>query len=176
MGTCPFIYSCAHVHVVLSHLSPVRLFETPRTIAHQAPLSMEFSRQEYRSGLPCLPPGDLPDSGIKLASLMPPALAGGFFTTDPPGKPIYSYGSQPNCKFVWKPLYYIVLRSAYRSPSVRWLINETESEWPVNSSSLDYNQSPTHFYELPCAQTNHWYKEIISPSPSNRQAHKTSQI
>ena len=88
MGTCPFIYSCAHVHVVLSHLSPVRLFETPRTIAHQAPLSMEFSRQEYRSGLPCLPPGDLPDSGVKLASLMPPALAGGFFTTDPPGKPI----------------------------------------------------------------------------------------
>ena len=42
---------------------------------------MEFSRQEYWSGLPCPPSGDLPDPGIKLASLMSPALAGRFFTT-----------------------------------------------------------------------------------------------
>ena len=48
---------------------------------HQAPLSMEFSRQEYWSELPCPPPGDLPDPGIKLESLVSPALAGGFFTT-----------------------------------------------------------------------------------------------
>ena len=47
----------------------------------QAPLSMRFSRQEYWSGLPCPPPGDLPDPGIKPTSLMSPALAGGFFTT-----------------------------------------------------------------------------------------------
>ena len=40
------------------------------------------SRQEYRSGLPCPPPGDLPDPGIKPASIMSPALAGRFFTTD----------------------------------------------------------------------------------------------
>ena len=51
------------------------------TVPHQAPLSMGFSRQEHWSGLPCLPPGDLPDSGIKLTSLISPALAGGFFTT-----------------------------------------------------------------------------------------------
>ena len=44
--------------------------------ACQAPLSMEFSRPEYWSGLPCPPPGDLPDPGIKVASLMSPALAG----------------------------------------------------------------------------------------------------
>ena len=50
-------------------------------IAHQAPLSMGFSRQEYWSGLPCPPPGDLPDPGIKLRSLMFPALANGFFIT-----------------------------------------------------------------------------------------------
>ena len=50
---------------------------TPRTVAHQAPLSMGFSRQEYWSGLPCPPPGDLPDPGIKPES---PALAGKFFT------------------------------------------------------------------------------------------------
>ena len=49
-------------------------------VAHQAPLSMEFSRQEYWSGLPCPPPGDLPDPGIKPVSLMSPALAAGFFT------------------------------------------------------------------------------------------------
>ena len=46
-------------------LSRVQLFVTPWTIAHQAPLSMGFSRQEYWSGLPCPPPGDLPNPGIK---------------------------------------------------------------------------------------------------------------
>ena len=53
------------------------------TVAHQAPLSMGFSRQEYRSVLPCPPPGHLPDPGIELVSLMSPALSGGFFTTSP---------------------------------------------------------------------------------------------
>ena len=56
---------------------------TPWTIAHQAPLSMGFLRQEYRSGLPFPSPGDLPDSEIKPAS---PALAGRFFTTELPVK------------------------------------------------------------------------------------------
>ena len=51
------------------------------TVARQAPLSMGFSRQEYWSGLPCPPPGDLPDPGIEPASLKSPALAGVFFTT-----------------------------------------------------------------------------------------------
>ena len=53
------------------------------TVAHQAPLSMGFSRQEYWSVLPCPPPGHLPDPGIELVSLMSPALSGGFFTTSP---------------------------------------------------------------------------------------------
>ena len=65
---------------VLSVFTHVRLFVTPRTVAHQAPLSMGFSRKEYWSGLPCPPPGDLPDSGIEPVSLTSPALAG-FFTT-----------------------------------------------------------------------------------------------
>ena len=59
-------------------------FVTPWTVAHQASLSMGFPRQEFWSGLPFPSPGDLPDPGIKPAS---PALAGGFFTTEPPGKP-----------------------------------------------------------------------------------------
>ena len=50
-------------------------------IATQAPLSLGFSRQEYWSGLPCPLPGDLPNSGIKPASLMSPVLASEFFTT-----------------------------------------------------------------------------------------------
>ena len=52
-------------------------FAIPWTLAHQAPLSMEFCRQEYWSGLPVIPPGDLPHPGIEPTS---PALAGRFFT------------------------------------------------------------------------------------------------
>ena len=59
----------------------VGLFVTSRIVAHEAPLSMGFSRQEYRSGMPCPQPEDLPHPGIKRTSLTSPALAGGFFTT-----------------------------------------------------------------------------------------------
>ena len=71
-------------------LSVVSNSATPRTEAHRAPLSMEFSRQEYSSGLPFPTPGDLPDPGIKQVSPVSPALAGGFFTTVPPGKPTWN--------------------------------------------------------------------------------------
>ena len=64
-------------------LSHVWLIETPWTVAQQAPLSVEFSRQEYWSQLPFLPPGDVPGPGIKPVSL---ALAGEFFTIEPSGK------------------------------------------------------------------------------------------
>ena len=60
---------------------------TPWTVAHQAPLSMGFLRQEYWNGLPFPPPGDLPNSGIEPTSLASPTLAGGFLPTVPPGKP-----------------------------------------------------------------------------------------
>ena len=53
---------------VLSCFSCVQLFATLWTVAHQTPLSLGFSRQEYWSGLPCPPPGDIPDQGIKLMS------------------------------------------------------------------------------------------------------------
>ena len=65
-------------------------FATPWTIAHQAPLSVEFLKQEYWSQLPFPSSGDLPNPGIKP---MPPALAGGFFTTEPPGKPPFPHTS-----------------------------------------------------------------------------------
>ena len=59
----------------------VRLFAIPWTVDCQAPLSMGLSRQEYWRGLPCPPPGDPPDPGVKPSYLMSLALAGGFFTT-----------------------------------------------------------------------------------------------
>ena len=59
---------------VLSHLSRVQLFATLWTVAHQAPRSMGFSRQEYWSGLPCPPPGDLPDPQIEPVSPVAAAL------------------------------------------------------------------------------------------------------
>ena len=65
----------------LVRFSQCMLFATPWTIARQAPLSMGFSRQEYWSGLPCPPPGDLSDPGIVPKCLTFPALAGVFFTT-----------------------------------------------------------------------------------------------
>ena len=101
-----YLFCLASLHIwgplsiVLSH---VQLFATPWTVAHQAPLSMEFSRQEYWSRLPSPTPGDVPHLGTELMSALPfptpgdlpdpgikpgsPALAGRFFTTEPPGKP-----------------------------------------------------------------------------------------
>ena len=70
--------------VLVLLLSRVQLFVIRWTAARQAPLSMEFSRQEYWNGLPLLSPRDLLHPGIESVS---PTLAGGFFTTEPPGKP-----------------------------------------------------------------------------------------
>ena len=66
---------------VLCRLSHVWRFVTLWTVAHQAPLSMGFSRQEYCHGFSCPPPGYLPDPVIEPATLASPALAGRFFTT-----------------------------------------------------------------------------------------------
>ena len=81
--TCCIIYKISQSAAccLLSRFSHVLLFATPGTIARQALLSRGFSRQEYWSGLPCPSPGDLPDPGIKPASLMSPTLAGRFLTT-----------------------------------------------------------------------------------------------
>ena len=84
---CNFFFVTGCV-CVLSYFSRVWFFVTPWTVACQAPLSMGFSRQEYWSGLPCPPPGDLPDPGIEPMSLMSPALADGFFQANA-GLPCY---------------------------------------------------------------------------------------
>ena len=66
--------------------SRVQCFATLWTVAHHAPLSMGLSRQEYRCGFPCPPPGHLPNPGVEPVSLASPALAGRFFISELPGK------------------------------------------------------------------------------------------
>ena len=73
---CVCIYVCSVTQLCL-------------TVAHQAPLSMEFSRQVYWSGLPFPPAGDLPDPVIEPISLASPALSGGFFTTSTTWQAVY---------------------------------------------------------------------------------------
>ena len=71
---------------VLSHFNSVRVFATPWTVAHQAPLPMAFSRQQYQSGLPCPPPGDLPNPRIESLSLSLLHWQVGSLLLMPPGK------------------------------------------------------------------------------------------
>ena len=78
----PFLLAC-----MLSHFSRVRLFATPWTVACQGPLSMEFSRPEYWSGLPCSPPTDLPDPGSEPTSHVSCIWQAGPLPLAPPGKP-----------------------------------------------------------------------------------------
>ena len=80
---CVCVCVCARAHV-RAHLCPTLCDQW--TVACQAPLSMGFYGQEYCSGLPFPPPGDLPHPGIGHLSPVTPVSAGGFFTTEPPGK------------------------------------------------------------------------------------------
>ena len=96
LGFCIFTYDFKTVHCPLSAQTATKwvsmpvfsalsdYFVTPQTVARQAPLSLGFPRQEYWSGLPFPPSGDLPDPGIEPGS---PELAGGFLTNEPPGEP-----------------------------------------------------------------------------------------
>ena len=85
--TCVCVCACARTRMstralLLSH---VQIFTAPWNVAHQAPLSVGSSRQEYWSGLPFPTPGNLPNQGIEPSSLVLPSLAGGFFATEPSG-------------------------------------------------------------------------------------------
>ena len=87
---CVCVCVCIYIYVYrkkVKLLSCVRFFATPWTVAHQAPLYVGFSRQEYWNRLPFPTPGDLPNPRREPTSLVFPALAGRFFTTAPPGKP-----------------------------------------------------------------------------------------
>ena len=85
----PLPWPWKFVKVKVTSLSPVRLFASPWTVAHQAPPSIGFSRQEYWSGLLFPSPGDLPDPGIEPGS---PVLQADALTSEPPGKPTLTLG------------------------------------------------------------------------------------
>ena len=89
----PNLWSMMRIHCCCLVTKSSLTLVTPRTVAHQAPLSIGFPRQEYWSGLPFLSPGDCPNPGIKPVS---PALAGIFFTAEPPRK---SHGKDYMCSF-----------------------------------------------------------------------------
>ena len=127
--------------------SCLTLFATLWTVAHQIPLSMGFSRQEHWSGLPCPPPGDLPNPVIELLSLMPPALAGKLFTTSatweinvvkykkflfPTNLPPYfpSHG-------VWK------LLTNHLSPKLGFIPDEVSKRQKWFCPSLFFNENPS---------------------------------
>ena len=94
MHTCSVAQSC--------------LFATPWSIAHQVPLSMEFSRQEYWSELLFPPPGDLRDPGIEPVSPTSPTLADGSLPLVPPGKPIMGF----MCMHIYL---YIAIKPLYKN-------------------------------------------------------------
>ena len=110
------IYACT-----LSPFSYVQLFATLWTVAHQAPLFMGFSRQEYWSGLPGPSPWDLTNPGIEPASLMSPALAGRFFTTSTIWEAHLIWSEY--LEYPWRCLY-----------------------WPWSLSSPNNNYPSIHFY------------------------------
>ena len=122
---------------VLSCFSHVRLFATLWTVAHQAPLSMGFSRQEYWSGLPLLSPGDLPDPGVEPGS---PALQAHSLASEPAGKPINP---------AWHPTNKCCTSLHHNPVSVNWLCCTADKQtqvWFGNILALEnhhFSQSPT---------------------------------
>ena len=88
---CVCVCVCVRAHVCVYACACAQLCPTLCDTMDSASLPMEFSRQEYWSGLPFPPPGDLPSPGMEPASLVSPALVGRFFTTVPPGKPPVNY-------------------------------------------------------------------------------------
>ena len=118
---------------VLSCFSCVWLFMTLWTVAHQAPLFMGFSRQEYWSGLPFPSPGDLPDPGIEPGS---PALEADALTSEPPGKPmalIPGLGRSPgrgnDNPFQWDYLENPMNRGAWQATVHRVMKSQTRLKW-----------------------------------------------
>ena len=117
---------------MLSRFSRVQLFATLWTVAHQAPLSVGFSRQDCWSGLPWPAPGDLPNPGIELTSLKSPALAGGFFTTSFTWK-----AHDGKCWAGWITKWNQDCREKYQQPQIcRWHHSQ-DKKWRGTKKPLD---------------------------------------
>ena len=153
---------------VLSRFSCVWLFVILWTVAHQAPLSMSFSRQEYWSGLPCPPPGDLPHPGMEPMSLTSFALAGGFFTTSATWETsllvrkvkVKSLSHVPLFATPWTVAYQVLLPMGF-SRQEYWVgcyflfqglfvikgLNPCLLHWQADSLPLSHQESPRHIIE-----------------------------
>ena len=127
--------ACSDASVNSLQLATPGLFATLWTIAHQAPLSMGFYRQEQWSGLSCRPPWDLPDSGIEPLSLRSPALQADSLPTEPPGKP-------------------------ENVPVLRQNSVEAQPETLLDASQLRWDSTPSCAELSPC-QFAHLYLRII---------------
>ena len=124
----PYWGQCLLLFCVPAQLfSGVRLFASLWTVAHQAPLSMGFSRQESWSGLPCPPPGDLPNPGFESVCLMALALPSRFFTTTPSAKPM---------------LFFILSKYIYLWISVSWVVLVIKNPLPMQEMQETQVQSP----------------------------------
>ena len=180
------MFQCTHAYSVASVMSDS---VTLQTVAHQAPLSVDFPRPEYWSGLPCLPPGDLPDPGIEPASLV--------LQMEPPGNPPCSRGclsvpswslDGPGCLLLipaipgWLEHTFKIQVKGGQEP---WLVAEPASSSPRNlcghllppgllTTPPDSQHSPTprHIVTLPASlQTWAWLSQPRrwgSPLPSQR--------
>ena len=119
------------------------------------PRSKGFATQEYWSGLPLFPPGDLPDPGIELGS---PALAGGFFTTEPPESPWKQHGGsfkKLKIELPYDPT--ILLLGIYRKKK-KVNFNLKRYMYPSGHSSTIYNTQDMEATQVPI--NRHWVKKI----------------
>ena len=139
-GSPPGPSLCAHAQ----SLSPVPPFVTPWTAARQAPLPMEFPRQEYWSRLPFPPPEDLPDPGIEPTS---PALAGRFFTTEPAGKPSLKPAEKPLLLTKTSPTK--VLDRVSLSPTSVPLPPQSGLAWPPDHLASNSHPKTMNFFPGP---------------------------
>ena len=136
--------SCPHA-CMLSHFSHVSLFATLWIIAFQAPLSIEFSRQEYWSGLPYSPPGNLPNPGLEPEFPVIPALQVDFFLLSHWGSPIAAYPVSVFFLFFFflnSLLFFFFNRKLFKGlviwNSCELLIKDSEIQWSTLTVQIQY--------------------------------------
>ena len=148
---------CVHAYC---HFSRVQLFVTLWTVAHQAPLPMGFSRQECLSGLPCPPRGDLPEPGIKPASLTFPALAVGFFNTST------TWEAQPQFRSIknkqCNEMFSLTIFESCRSWKYSSCLREAKhwgKKWKSSCSNTDVSKHLDACYpvDLPCGSPTRFF-------------------
>ena len=148
-------------YMLLQSLSPVWLFCDPMDAVCHAPLSVGFPRQELWSGLQFPSPGDRPDPGTEPPS---PALAGGFFTAEPPGKPFTMYESESevtqSCPTLWDPM-----GCSLPGSSVHGIFQARVLEWVAISFSKGSSQ-PRDRTQVSRTAGRHFYWLSYRENPS----------